>query len=117
MWRALLVLIASLQAGEMSNSKLGALTGNGWMILCKDTHSDMCEFYTQGVIEGMRAAFLWESKRDFFCPSQDVTLSQTIKVIQKSISDSPKIMHYQSTILIREALQDAFPCDPKPTSP
>lgn len=44
------------------------------------------------------------------CIPDEVTLGQKIKVVTKYLEDHPEALHLDSTLLIKNALEKAFPC-------
>lgn len=110
------VLVGSLLClATLSPSNVSAAfySGNDLIELCEATQSDSvyfqkaseCRAYIVGVYDSFTG---YE-----FCPPQDVTMGQVVKIAKKYISNNPELSHKQAMVLVLSSLIDAFPCKNK----
>ena len=105
-------------------------TGNGFLELCSAvekigaseiSNSDLanigvCTGYMMGLKDGLRlanASAVMEhvtTRKIHFCPADDVTVGQEVRVVLKYIRDHPQKDHLHTSILAAAALEQAFPC-------
>jgi hypothetical protein len=82
----------------------GKADGKLWM-----AHS--CSEYINGLVD-LNALYPVKKGKGgkFFCPPQDVTHVQIVRVVLKSLKDHPEHLHERKFLLVILALEEAFPC-------
>jgi hypothetical protein len=109
-----------------SNSLAEALRSDGNKLLreCEDalkavgtTTTTAREFgqglYCIGFVHGlvdMNTVYDADGAATFFCPPQEFTVGQGVRVVVKFLQDHPERLHKDEAILAVSALQQAFPC-------
>lgn len=91
-------------------------SGNSWMILCNSPYTeDICEYYTQGIIEAWLASFhLFKQGKELqveelFCIEKTHSTKQHILVIKNFMEQNPSKLHNSASLLIFDAMFKAFP--------
>lgn len=113
----------------IANAQFGIGSGNSWMVFCerykqgKNAADEMCELYTQGVVEGWIYGY-GKAKHDAlgadgatsskpFCLSASHSTEQHVYVIKQYMEKYPSLRHLPAALLIADAMADAFPCTNK----
>ncbi|MBM0416308.1 MULTISPECIES: Rap1a/Tai family immunity protein [Aeromonas] len=85
-------------------------SGNDLIEVCESTESDPVYFQKSSECRAYIAG-VYDSFTGYeFCPPQDVTMGQVVKIAKKYISNNPELTHKQAMVLVLSSLIDAFPC-------
>ena len=72
----------------------------------KSSYSEgVCLGYIAGTLDSMYKAY----PQQFHCVP-DITLGQAEKVILKYLDDHPEKLHIDGSIIVQQAIKEAFPC-------
>ena len=78
-----------------------------------------CLGYIYGFVDGFDALAIASAKdetdydrlrKSYVCYPKDVTAGQTARVLVKFLNDHPERLHQSASVLMLEAVQNAFPC-------
>ena len=86
-------------------------TGNFWYSRCERAH-DLhlhCVMFVRGIIEMHELATVHHSKA-IWCLPGEASVDQAIKVVLAHLHRKPEQLHRRFSILVAEALIQAFPC-------
>lgn len=107
--RGLSLLIALLVMSSPSNA--GFDTGNQLWDACQNREDAMntvrCVGYVRGAVDALTFA---ASTSDLFCLRNGVTAGQVRDVVVNHLAQHPQDRDRGATILVLNALVDAFPC-------
>jgi hypothetical protein len=120
--------VLSVSADAQTESYDFSKSGNEFLRLCdkKDDTSFLhgaCVGYVMGVQDAFEDAFALgaavhkEPMKPAVCPDSEVTVGQKFRVAVKYMNDHPDKSHLSPSLLIFEALVQAFPCPTSPASP
>lgn len=119
--RYILAMVALLWSMP-SHSQFGYWSGNSWLLACDSPRADknLCEVYTQGVIEGLDVGFGMGTFRSSggkttqakpFCLSSSHTTAQHVAVIRNFYREHPEKLSRGANEGILIAMMATFPCE------
>lgn len=69
-----------------------------------------CMGYIVGIIEGHEFMVSQANAVRRFCPPENLSTPQSVRVVVKYLRSNPEFLHLSSTVLVLRGLHDAFPC-------
>ena len=119
-------IVAAILLVVFSLASRAETSGNDLQAACRGRNQSYCLGYIEGATDA-QGAWQWimstrlrpelEPSAPLYCIPDEVTLDQMQQVVMKYLRDNPASLHRSAEVLIRAALNDAFPCVCGPTFP
>jgi Rap1a immunity proteins len=109
--RAPIWIIASLALSCAHAGAEGAFqSGDNLLELCAGKEIGICLGYVEAIADAMSEK--GPSKSPQICVSHDVTGRQVLGIVISFLRANPSMRHYSASPLVKDALEEAFPCQP-----
>ncbi len=99
-----LVVLISLTAFAAIDDTPDKLNGTELAASCQQSAQGFDAGYCLGVVEGV----IGTSKK--VCNHSPITLADAVMIVDKYLRNNPDKLNKRDTILVREALSQAYPC-------